>query len=95
MSAQPAAAVAPMTAEQLMDLPDDGRRRELVDGELRELAPAGFGHGRVALRVGARLDELVHQERLCVLVASETGFVLLCDTEKVFYPHTSIVDAYR
>ena len=27
----------PMTADELLRLPDDGTRRELIDGELREL----------------------------------------------------------
>ncbi len=30
-----------ITAEELLKLPDDGKRRELVVGELREMAPAG------------------------------------------------------
>jgi hypothetical protein len=30
-----------MTAEELFDLPDDGMRRELVEGELRGMTPAG------------------------------------------------------
>jgi hypothetical protein len=31
-----------MTAEELLALPDDGMRHELVEGELRTMAPA-FG----------------------------------------------------
>ena len=38
-----------MTAEELFELPDDGLRHELVEGELRTMAPAGAEHGRVAL----------------------------------------------
>jgi hypothetical protein len=30
-----------MTAEELFELPDDGMRHELVEGELRTMTPAG------------------------------------------------------
>jgi hypothetical protein len=36
---------AATTAEQLLDLPDDGLRHELVR-DLRTMSPAGFEHGR-------------------------------------------------
>src|SRR5438034_9079344 len=35
-----------MTAEELLRLSDDGMRHELLDGELRTMAPAGGPHGR-------------------------------------------------
>ena len=34
---------ARMTAEQLLELPDDGYRHELIRGELQTMAPAGNG----------------------------------------------------
>ena len=37
-----------MTADELLGLPDDGRRHELIAGELRTMAPSGGEHGRVA-----------------------------------------------
>ena len=43
------------TAEQLLALPDDGWRYELVEGELRRMSPAGQEHGRIAMNFGARL----------------------------------------
>ena len=33
-----------VTAEELLDMPDDGYRYELVRGELRKMAPAGSEH---------------------------------------------------
>jgi Uma2 family endonuclease len=38
------ATVSPTTAEQLAALPDDSQRRELVDGTLRVMSPAGNEH---------------------------------------------------
>jgi hypothetical protein len=35
----------PVTAEELLLMSGDGIRRELVLGEAREMAPAGFAHG--------------------------------------------------
>ena len=40
-----------MTAEELMELPDDGFRYELVNGELEKMPPPGFPHGRIAMRL--------------------------------------------
>ena len=43
-----------VTAEELLDMPDDGNRYELVRGELRKMAPASYrprklcGQGRRA-----------------------------------------------
>ncbi len=37
-----------MTAEELLKLPDDGKRHELVEGEVREMTPAGAQHGDAA-----------------------------------------------
>jgi Putative restriction endonuclease len=40
-----------MTAEDLFELPDDGLRHELVEGELHTMTPAGESHGWVALGI--------------------------------------------
>src|SRR3954469_3346957 len=65
-----------MTAEELLELPDDGLRHELVEGELRTMTPAGAEHGLVALRIGARILEHVDAPGLGAASAAETGFVL-------------------
>ncbi len=48
-----------MTAEELLRLPDDGRRHELIYGELRTMSPAGEEHGWVALNAGSLLRQHV------------------------------------
>lgn len=40
-----------LTAEEFAALPDDGRRTELIRGEVVERTPATFGHGEVTLNV--------------------------------------------
>lgn len=42
-----------MTAEQLAELPDDGRRHELIDGDLTTTPPAGGEYGSVTRNIGA------------------------------------------
>ncbi|MFQ6039946.1 MAG: Uma2 family endonuclease [Candidatus Poribacteria bacterium] len=48
-----------MTAEELFWLPDDGKRRELVKGELREMPPASGRHGIHGGRLQAYLGYYV------------------------------------
>jgi Uma2 family endonuclease len=35
-----------MTEDELLRMPDDGSRYELIEGELRQMAPTGYEHGR-------------------------------------------------
>ena len=95
MSARPAPKAALVTAEELLELPDDGHRYELVDGELRVLSPAGFDHGVVAMEIGARLDEFVRARRLGRVVAAGTGFRLARDPDTVRAPDAAFVAADR
>lgn len=46
-----------MTAEEFAQLPDDdGRRLELIRGEVVELAPGNLEHGHIGIRFGGLLD---------------------------------------
>ena len=40
-----------LTAEEFEQLPDDGKRYELIDGELREMAPTVNWHGEVEMNL--------------------------------------------
>lgn len=46
-----------MVAEDLYRLPDDDRRYELVNGELRVSEPPGTWHGTLASRIIVRDDD--------------------------------------
>ena len=72
-----------MTAEELLRLPDDGKRYELVEGELKEMAPAGGRHGSVAATLAMLLGQRVRGRRLGVVLAAETGFRISRDPETV------------
>jgi Uma2 family endonuclease len=66
----------PITAEDLWRMPGNGRGLELVRGELREMAPAGFDHGAVCVTIASLLHTHVRAHKLGVVVGAETGFVL-------------------
>ena len=80
-----------ITAEQLLRMPDNGMRRELVLGELREMAPAGNVHGRIAMKVGWRLAQHVETNNLGVVYAAETGFILARNPDTVRTPDAAFV----
>jgi hypothetical protein len=72
-----------ITANELLRMPDDGFRYELVQGALRRMSPAGFRHGRLIMNIAASLDHHVRAQRLGVVCAAETGFLLATDPDTV------------
>jgi len=53
-----------------------GKRAELWRGEVREYMPAGARHGRITMRLGAKIDQYAEQRGLGIAFAAETGFVV-------------------
>ncbi len=84
-----------MTADELLRMPDDGRRYELVRGELRTMTPAGHMHGRVAMRLSWPLAQYVEANELGVVYAAETGFLLARDPDTVRAPDVAFVRRER
>ncbi len=85
----------PVTAEELLKMPDDGLRTELVQGEVRRMAPAGNVHGRIAAKVAARLFQHVEDNRLGAVYAAETGFKVASDPDTVRAPDVAFVSRER
>ncbi len=83
------------TAIQLAKMVDDGKRYELVKGELRMMSPAGGEHGRIALRLGILLGVHVDQHQLGTVYAAETGFLIERNPDTVRAPDTAFVSAQR
>ena len=79
------------TAEQLAKMPRDGNRYELVEGLVRMMSPAGGRHGQVAMRLGSLLDQHVIANRLGVVFAAETGFLLATNPDAVRAPDVAFV----
>jgi Uma2 family endonuclease len=63
------------TEEDLLRVPEDGQKYELVDGEIR-VSPAGYLHGLVCTRLTIRLGTFVQERGLGDLLDSSTGFRL-------------------
>jgi Uma2 family endonuclease len=63
------------TEEELLQSPADGRKRELVDGQIR-VSPAGYRHGRICMKLGALLQTFAAQRQLGDVLDSSTGFRL-------------------
>jgi Uma2 family endonuclease len=86
-----------MTADELLRLPDNGMRHELIAGELHEMPPAGGEHGFVGgsalRRLGVFLDQ--HPEVGGGLFAAETGFRLSRDPDTVRAPDVAYVSQAR
>ena len=72
-----------MTADELLRLPDDGQRHELVAGDLRTMAPSGGEHGWIVVRVTVPLGQYVDANKLGLVFGAETGFLLARDPDTV------------
>ena len=86
---------APVTAEQLLKMPDDGHRYELVAGELKKTALGGWEHGVVGGRLGALLGHHVCQRRLGEVLLAGTGFVLARNPDTVRAPDIAFIEKDR
>src|ERR687897_2660024 len=84
-----------VTADELLHLPDDGFRYELVQGELRRMTPAGNVHGRVAMNIGTALNIHIKAHDLGIVYAAETGFRLATDPDTVRAPEVAFVSRER
>lgn len=83
------------TAEELLRMPDDGYRYELVRGELRKMAPAGSEHGHIAGEVLAELRNHVKANGLGRTYVAETGFEIYSDPDTVRAPDAAFVSRER
>jgi Uma2 family endonuclease len=84
-----------LTAADLLRMPDDGGRYELVRGELHRMPPPGYRHGRTASRIGASLSSFAETRDLGVVLAAETGFLLSSNPDEVRAADASFVSKAR
>ena len=76
----------PTTAQELLEMSDDGFCYELVRGELRKSPFAGYEEGRVAAVVSTSLGIHVMEGGLGTTYAGGTGFQLESDPDHVRAP---------
>lgn len=84
-----------MTAAELMQLPDDGFRYELINGELEKMPPPGLPHGRIAFRLSVYLGQFILEHGLGEAFAPETGFKLTSNPDTVLAPDFAFVTNAR
>lgn len=83
------------TADELLRYPDDGFRYELVKGELKKMAPAGYEHGTLAALFTGLLITYVRAQKLGTVTAAETGFKLSSDPDTVRAPDVAFISQKR
>ena len=80
-----------MTAEELLEMPEDGFRYELVRGELVKMPPAGHMSSFREMRVGSRLAVYVDENRLGRVYGASGGFTLERGPDTVLAPDAAFV----
>ena len=84
-----------MTAEELLALPDDDKRHELVRGELIEMPPPGVAHGFVTDNFSWFFGYFVRMNNLPFATASEMGFYVEREPDTVFAPDYALIARAR
>ena len=62
-----------VTAEELLDMPDDGYRYELARGELRQMALGGARHSVTGITVGSSLGNHVMANNMGTVFGADGG----------------------
>jgi Uma2 family endonuclease len=84
-----------MTAEDLSKLSADGFRYELVEGELRQMSPAGYDHGAIAARLAGALIQHIERGELREVCGSDTGFKIKTAPDTVRAPDVAFIRQER
>ena len=84
-----------ITADELLMMPRDGRRRELVRGELIDMSPTNYDHGMIAIRLASLLDSFARPRQLGHVLGTDSGFLLEKDPDTVRAPDVAFVRADR
>ena len=85
----------PTNAEELLNMPDDGFRYELVKGELRKMSPAGSEHGAIIINLTVPLAAHIKANKLGVVFGAETGVKIATSPDTVRAPDIAVVRQER
>lgn len=84
-----------MTADEFLEMPDDGVLHELVRGEVVTMSLPGGRHGKITLKIGRLIGGYVEEQRLGDTYAAETGFLIEHDPDTVRGADVAFVRAER
>ena len=83
------------TADELLHLPDDGYRYELMKGEVIRMAPSGSEHGATAVNITLPFAQHVKENALGIVFGAETGFKIASDPDTVRAPDMAFIHRDR
>ena len=72
-----------LTAEEYLQIPDDGRRTELRRGVLVYMNPPGFRHGEICGNVYHYIDNFVRANKLGRTLTNDSGIITERDPDTV------------
>jgi Uma2 family endonuclease len=84
-----------MTAAELLALPDDGDRYELLDGVLVQMAPAGWGHNALITEIATRLHEHCRRTGAGRVLSGDAGVLLRRNPDRVRAPDVCFIAGHR
>jgi Uma2 family endonuclease len=84
-----------LTAEDLLALPDDGGRRELVNGELKTMTPSGSEHSVITATLAHLVRSFVSARGLGLVFGAEGGFKIASNPDTVRAPDLAFVRRER
>lgn len=83
------------TTQDLLKMPDDGWRHELLEGEIIRMPPPGSPHGSIEIRLGARLFTFIELHGSGMAFSGGAGFPIEADPETTLGPDIAFVRAER
>ena len=84
-----------LTADDLLRLYSKGVKGELIRGVLHETMASGVRHGKIAIRLGGKMDAQVGRDGLGHVFGSDTGVLLERNPDTVREPDLAYVSAER
>lgn len=84
-------ALQTMTAEEFFALASQGKRMDLIDGEVVEMAPSGAEQGGITVSLSWIMMNWVKRSNHGKLFAQDTGFILARDPDVVLCPDIAYI----
>jgi Uma2 family endonuclease len=80
-----------ITADELLKLPRDRFRYELVKGELITMSPSGSEHGAIVVNITVLVGQHVKTNKLGIVFGAETGFKIAENPDTVLAPDVAFI----